>query len=89
MKNKLLCPAPRPFSFRSRRYLFAQNPAVALCAAVWIFTLVLHSPLWIERRICAPAFQFLTVCAFALSIRRLPLKEAVLNGGCLFKAYCK
>jgi 4-amino-4-deoxy-L-arabinose transferase-like glycosyltransferase len=44
------------------------NPALALCAAVWIFTLVVHLPLWVESRFWAPAFPFLAICAFAVSI---------------------
>jgi hypothetical protein len=45
-----------------------ENPATALCAAVWIFTIVVHLPLWIEPRFWTPAFPFLVICAFAARI---------------------
>jgi Methyltransferase FkbM domain/Dolichyl-phosphate-mannose-protein mannosyltransferase len=42
-----------------------RNPTYALCAAVWLFTLLIHFPLWIEYRFWIPAFPFLTICAVA------------------------
>lgn len=42
-----------------------KDTAFALCAAVWLFTLVVHLPLWVEYRFWVPAFPFLTICAFA------------------------
>jgi 4-amino-4-deoxy-L-arabinose transferase-like glycosyltransferase len=59
--------APLVLAFLSLRRV-RENPAIALCATVWIFTLVAHLPLWIEYRFWAPAFPFLAICAFAAHI---------------------
>ncbi|HKQ73721.1 MAG TPA: glycosyltransferase family 39 protein [Blastocatellia bacterium] len=67
--------APLALAFLSLRRV-RENPAIAFCAAVWIFTLVAHLPLWIEYRFWAPAFPFLTICAFACSIG-VPCSSAV------------
>jgi len=58
--------APLVLAFLSLRRV-RENPTIAFCAAVWIFTLVVHLPLWIEYRFWVPAFPFLTICAFATS----------------------
>ncbi len=42
-----------------------ENPPLAFCNAVWIYTLVVHLPLWVEYRFWVPAFPFLAICAFA------------------------
>jgi 4-amino-4-deoxy-L-arabinose transferase-like glycosyltransferase len=47
-----------------------ENPTISFCAAVWIFTLFVHLPLWIEYRFWVPAFPFLAICAFATSADR-------------------
>ena len=39
------------------------NFAVALCASVWVFTLLIHIPMWIEYRFWIPAAPFLLVSA--------------------------
>jgi len=61
--------APLVLAFLSLRRA-RENPAIAFCAAVWIFTLAVHLPLWIEYRFWVPAFPFLTICAFATSTAR-------------------
>jgi len=60
--------APLVLAFLSLRRV-RENPTIAFCAAVWIFTLLVHLPLWIEYRFWAPAFPFLTICAFTPSLR--------------------
>jgi Dolichyl-phosphate-mannose-protein mannosyltransferase len=65
--------APLMLAFLSLRRV-RENPAIALCAAVWIFTLVVHLPLWIEYRFWIPVFPFLSICAFAIKPRGFDLK---------------
>jgi 4-amino-4-deoxy-L-arabinose transferase-like glycosyltransferase len=67
--------APLALAFLNLRRV-RENSAMALCAAVWIYTLVAHLPLWIESRFWAPAFPFLAVCAFAIQIApTVPMKS--------------
>jgi hypothetical protein len=39
------------------------NIVAALCSAMWLYTLMIHLPMWIEYRFWLPAVPFLIVSA--------------------------
>jgi 4-amino-4-deoxy-L-arabinose transferase-like glycosyltransferase len=56
-----------------------RSPVERLCATIWIYTLVIHIPLWIEYRFWLPALPFLLVSAavgaYALRMKKAPTAE--------------
>ncbi len=51
-------------------FLINHRIVAALCASVWLYTLVIHLPMWIEYRFWIPAMPFLLVSA-AMTVARV------------------
>src|SRR5262249_10784737 len=54
------------------------NTVMVLCSSVWVYTLIIHLPMWIEYRFWLPAVPFLIISA-SMGILLISQKAAAMR----------